>query len=664
MKQRTAYHLYCPRISQNLTGLSITLLLLFSPFPSSCGAPSESTLLENERVSTELSFANQQDFEDAKRGFIAPLPNGGVIENAKGEVIWDLKKYTFLKGPPSDSVNPSLWRQGELLCNAGLFKVTERIYQVRGADISNMTIVEGKKGIIVIDPLLSMETAKAALDLYYQHRPKKKITAVIYTHSHVDHFGGVRGILSEEEVKKGKIKIYAPEGFIEAALDENVMAGNAMTRRGTYMYGSLLPPGVEGQVTAGLGLTTSLGQTSLILPTEFISKTGEKRTIDGVKFIFLFAPASEAPSEMLFFFPDFKALCAAEDATHTMHNLYTLRGAKVRDARAWAQYLNQTIEMFGTEAEVVFAQHHWPIWGRERVVDFLEKQRDMYKYIHDQSLRLANQGYTMLEVGEMVILPKSLSQEWYNRGYYGSTNHNAKAVYSFYLGWFDGNPSTLHQLPPVEAGKKMVEYMGGAENLLAKAKEDYQAGNYRWTAQVVNHLVFAEPSNQEAKDLLANALEQLGYAAENATWRNFYLTGAQELRKGVQKGLGGSTASPDIIAAMPTEALLDYLAIRLDGPRASRHELSIYLEMPDLKEKYLIQIKNGVLNYFKNRQVKADATLQMNRADFNQVLFGQLKLQEARAQKKIRLEGNPEAVTLFLSLFDTFDFWFNIVEPN
>ena len=627
--------------------------------------PTSLTIEENQKVLKELPFDNQQDFEDAHRGFIAPLPNNGIIENANGQIIWNLKTYDFLENSSiPDSVNPSLWRQGRLLSKAGLFQVADRIYQVRGIDLSNMTIIEGKKGLIIIDPLVSIETARAALELYYQHRPKRLVKAVIYTHSHIDHFGGVRGVITQEEVQKGAVKIFAPQGFTQAALDESIMTGNAMARRASYMYGNLLKPGIDGQVTSGLGLTTSVGEISLILPTDFIVKTGEKKTIDGIRFVFISAPNSVAPAEILFYLPDLKALCAAEVAPHTMHNLYTLRGAKMRDAKAWAHYLNQTMEMFGEKAEVVFAQHHWPIWGKDRVVDFLEKQRDLYKYMHDQSLYLANQGYTMLEIGEMIKLPKELSQEWYNRGYYGTLNHNAKSVYCFYLGWFDGNPSTLHQLPPLETGQKMVEYMGGAEAILEKAQRDYDQGNYRWAAQVLNHLVFAEPSNQKAKDFLANILEQLGYQSENGPWRNFYLTGAQELRNGMQKNTLVPGVSPDIIKAMPTESLFDYLSIQLNGPRAADKQIAIYFELPDLKEKYLLQVKNGVLNYFTNRTIKADASIRMRRSDFDQIILGTLKVKEAEKTKKITVKGDRQILETFLSLFDTFDFWFKIVEPQ
>ncbi len=625
------------------------------------------TMQSNEKFLQELPFNNTQDFEDANRGFIASLPNGGIIRNDKGEIVWDLGKYDFLNAdqPPLAIVNPSLWRQAQLLYKAGLYKVADRIYQVRGADLSNMTIIEGEQGIIIIDPLISIETAKAALDLYYQNRPKKLITAVIYSHSHIDHFGGVKGVISQEDVNKRKVQIIAPQGFIEAALNENVMTGNVMGRRSSYMYGNLLKPSPKGQVSSGLGLTSSSGTISLILPTEFIGKTGEEKIIDGVKFVFLFAPGSEAPSEMLFFLPDFKALGVAEDASHTMHNLYTLRGAKIRDAKVWAHYLNQTIEMFGPYTEVVFGQHHWPIWDQKRVIDYLEKQRDLYKYIHDQTLRLANQGYTMLEIGEMIRLPDSLNKEWYNRGYYGSLNHNAKAVYNFYLGWFDGNPSTLHQLPPVEASQKYIEYMGGSASVLEKARQDYQKGNYRWTAQILNHLVFANPENQEAKALLANALEQMGYQAENGPWRNFYLTGAKELREGVHPLPIPDINSLDLIAAMPTELFFDYLAIRLNGPKAAENPVSLNINLPDINEKYLLQVKNGVLNYFPRRNsAQANTTIILNRSDFNRLVLGSSKLEELVESKKIHIEGNLEVLNQFLSLLDPFNFWFNIVEPN
>lgn len=621
----------------------------------------------NQNVLKQLPFDNKDDFEESMKGFIAPLPNNGVIKNDKNEVVWNLSSYDFVdekKEEIPDTANPSLWRQLKLLRKAGLFKVVDGIYQVRSADLSNMTIIEGNSGLIIIDPLLSKETAKAAIELYYANRPKKEIKAVIYTHSHADHFGGVKGVISQADVDAKKVQVIAPYGFTESALDENIMAGNVMSRRASYMYGSLLKPGPEGQLSAGLGLTTSSGEITLILPTHLITKTGEEMTIDGVKIVFLMAPGSEAPSEMLFFFPDFKALAAAEDATHTMHNLYTLRGAKVRDARAWASYLNQAIEMFGAEVEVVFAQHHWPKWGNARVIDFIEKQRDMYKYIHDQSLRLANEGFNMVEIGEKLQMPDSLAKEWYNRGYYGSLNHNAKSVYNFYLGWFSGNPSTLHPLPIVEESKKQVEYMGGAHAILEKAKKDFDQGKYRWVAQVLNYLVYAEPGNKQAKSLLADTLEQLGYQNENGTWRNFYLSGAKELREGVHPLAAANTLSPDMVTAMPIENFFDYLSIKLNGLKAAENPMSINFDIHDQNKKYNLQIKNGVLNYFANKNNdSADLSIAINRKDLDSLIMRKVTMEDLTKSNKVSIKGEEGSFKKFLSLFDTFNPWFNLVEP-
>lgn len=621
----------------------------------------------NQEVLKQLPFDNRDDFEEATKGFIASLPNDGVIKNDKGEIIWNLPAYDFVTDERKeipDTANPSLWRQLKILQKAGLFKVVDGIYQVRSADLSNMTIIEGKTGLIIIDPLLSKETAKAAIDLYYANRPKKEIKAVIYSHSHADHFGGVKGVISQADVDAKKVQVIAPYGFTEAALNENVLAGNVMSRRAMYMYGSILKPGPEGQLSSGLGLTSSIGETTLILPTRLVNKTGEEMTVDGVKIVFLMAPGSEAPSEMLFFFPDFKALAAAEDATHTMHNLYTLRGAKVRDARAWASYLNQAIEMFGSQTEVVFAQHHWPKWGNARVIDFIEKQRDMYKYMHDQSLRLANEGYNMVEIGEMIKMPDSLAKEWYNRGYYGSLNHNAKSVYNFYLGWFSGNPSTLHPLPIVEESKKQVEYMGGTDALLGKAKKDFDKGNYRWVAQVLNYLVYAEPNNKQAKNLLADTLEQLGFQSENGTWRNFYLSAAKELREGVRPMAYANSVSPDIVESIPIESFFDLLSIRIDGIKAAENPMSINFVISDQNKKYFIQIKNGVLNYYPNKNKDtADLSITLKRKDLNSFIAGSATIDDLVKSDKISIKGEKGNLQKFLQLFDKFNPWFNLVEP-
>ena len=521
---------------------------------------SETTKAANSELLKILPFGSTLEFDDAKAGFIAPLPDNGVIRNAKGQPIYDLSKYTsFIQqgSTAPDTVNPSLWRQSQLITLGGLFKVTDNIYQVRAADLSNITFIEGTDGITVIDPLVSEETAKYALDFYYQHRPKKPVVAVIYSHSHVDHYGGVRGVVSEEDVAAGKVKIYAPEGFLDAAVSENVMAGNAMSRRASYMYGNLLPQDPTGQVGAGLGPTTSFGTVTLIPPTDIIGKNGETREIDGLTYEFWMAPDSEAPSEMFLYLPKFKALFTAEDATHTLHNTYSLRGAKIRNPLAWSKYLNETLYNWGDDVEVLFAPHHWSMTGNAPIVEHLKNQRDLYRYINDQPLRLANHGFHMVEIAEMLDLPESLQTDWSARGYYGSPNHDIKSTYVKYLGWFNGNPATLHEYPERDAAVKYVAFMGGADAVLKKAKESYDKGDYRWVAQVVNHVVYADPENKAARSLQADALEQMGYQAESGPWRNFYLTGAKELREGVQKLSAPSTASPDTIRAMSLDLLFD-----------------------------------------------------------------------------------------------------------
>jgi len=633
--------------------------------PPGSGASQTTKKLNNE-VAKRLPLADRQDFEDAQRGFIAPLPDNGVIRDKAGHPVWDLSAFSYIKAgaPAPNTVNPSLWRQSQLLTYAGLFKVMDRVYQVRGADLSNITFFEGDTGIIVLDPLISAECARAALDLYYRHRPRKPVVALIHSHSHVDHYGGVKGVISEEDVKAGRVKIIAPDGFMRAAVDENVMAGTAMARRAGYMYGVYLPPGPQGKVTSGLGLTTSTGAVSLLPPTDIITKTGQELTIDGLKFVFQLAPDTEAPAEMHFYIPQLKLLCPAENCCHNLHNLYTLRGAKIRDALAWSKTLNETLERWGGQSEVMLNVHHWPVWGAARIVDRVKKQRDMYRYLHDQTLHLANQGYTPTEIGEMIKLPPSLAREFYCRGYYGSVNHNVKSVYVKYLGWFDGNPAHLHPLPPVEAGKRYVEFMGGAAAIIKKAQKDYDKGEYRWVAEVMNHLVFADPNNKAAKELQAKSLEQMGYQAESGPWRNFYLTGAQELRQGMTKMPGG-TASPDSIRAMPMELVFDYLGVRLNGPKAAGKAITINWNFTDTKEQYVLALENGALNHTANKQAKdADATLTLTRTALDEaVMGGKPKLDAAIASGDIKIAGNGEKLKELLSYMNTFEPFFNIVTP-
>jgi len=497
----------------------------------------------NNAFLSKLPFADRADFEDVTHGFVATLPDAPV-RGPSGNVVWSQKDFAFLEKDTPDGVNPSLWRQAQLNHSHGLFKVVDGLYQIRGFDISNMTLIEGDTGLIVIDPLLAVETASAALELYYQHRPRKPVVAVIYTHSHADHWGGVKGVTNESDVASGKVAILAPEGFLQYAVSESVIAGNATRRRGLYQFGPLLPKGERGLVDAGLGKTLSLGRTSLIPPTDIIRKTGERRVIDGIEIVFAMAPSTEAPAELYMYFPQFKALNMAEIATHNFHNLLPLRGTEVRDALAWSKDLNEALDVFGDKTDAVIAQHHWPVFGGARVRTFLENQRDLYKYVHDQTVRLMNQGFTAPEIAEQLQLPSSLANQWANREYYGTVRHNAKAIYQKYLGWYDDNPANLDPLPPVEAAKKYVAYMGGADAVIRRAREDFRKGEYRFVAEVANKLVFADPTNQEARDLAADAYEQLGYLAESATWRSAYLYGAYELRHGAAKvGRGPATAS-------------------------------------------------------------------------------------------------------------------------
>jgi alkyl sulfatase BDS1-like metallo-beta-lactamase superfamily hydrolase len=625
----------------------------------------DATSQANAALVDELPFDNTTDFDNAKRGLIAPLP-AELVKTADGNSVWDPQKYGFIaqdaKAP--GTVNPSLWRNAQLINNSGLFEVTDGIYQVRNMDLSNMTIIEGQEGITIVDPLVSEETAKVAIDLYYKHRGQKPVKAVIYTHSHVDHYGGVRGVVDEADVESGAVKVYAPDGFLEAAVAENVMAGTAMSRRASYMYGNLLSPDPKGQVGAGLGTTTSAGTVTLIPPTDIISETGHKETIDGLTYEFLMAPGSEAPAEMLWYIEEKKAISAAEDATHTLHNTYSLRGAKIREPLPWSKYLNQALVMWGDKAEVLFAQHHWPTWGNEKVVELLEKQRDLYRYINDETLRMANHGMTMREIAEAFKLPDSLAHFWANRGYYGSIYHDVAATYVLYLGWFDGNPATLHELPPVEASKKYVEFMGGADAVLEKAKQSYEQGDYRWVAQVVHHVVFADPDNQEAKNLEADALEQLGYQAESGPWRNFYLSGAQELRKGVAQLPTPNTASPDTVRAMSLGLFFDYLGVRLNSEKAGDAQITLNFDFGDRDGKYLVELENGVLNNTAGVQAdSADATIKLSRDTLNDIVLQQTTLKDAVGAGDVTIDGDQSKLGELVAYLDSFDFWFNIVTP-
>jgi alkyl sulfatase BDS1-like metallo-beta-lactamase superfamily hydrolase len=620
------------------------------------------TRAANLAVLDALPFADRQDYDDAQRGWMGTLSDG-KIRDAYGNVVWDLNAYAFLdRAQAPDTVNPSLWRQAQLNAKSGLFKVGDRIYQVRGFDVSNMTIIEGDTGLIVIDPLLSKETAHAALALYYQHRPQKPVVAVIYTHSHADHFGGVQGIVSASDLAAGKVKIYAPDGFMHEAVSENIDAGNAMTRRSEYMFGTFLPKNANGQVDTGLGKTLSLGTITLLPPTDIIKTTGETRTIDGVQVEFEMAPDTEAPAEMLMYFPQFKALCVAEDAIRTLHNLYTLRGAKTRDAAKWWRVLDETLDRYGDRSDVMFAQHTWPTWGQDQIVSLLANERDAYKYINDQTLRLINEGHTKTEVGEMVKLPPDLARQWYLRGYYGTVNHNAKAVYDYYMGWYSGNPADLYPLPPKEAAQRYVKFMGGAHNAIRQARDSYAHGDYRWVAEVMKQVVYADPHNQVARNLEADALEQLGYQAESGPWRNEFLSGALELRNGVAPQTDTASINTNTLRALSDEMFLDYLSIRLNGERAAGTHIALNWVQPDTGKRYVLRIENGVFLYKADAtDAQADATLTITRDGLVGVLTKQSTLKAEIAAGHAGLDGNPAALATWLGLLDPVQQGFPIV---
>lgn len=614
-----------------------------------------------------LDFQDKQDFQDAERGFIATIKDP-QIKNKEGRTVYDASSFDFTRDKPApDTVNPSLWRVSQLNAKHGLFKVTDGIYQIRGFDLSNMTIIEGKEGLIIIDPLISEETARAGLELYYQEvkQPetgKRPVKAVIYSHSHVDHFGGVKGVATEEDVASGKTRILGPAEFMKEAVSENVYAGNAMGRRSTYMYAAPFNKDPKGTVGSGLGTASSSGTITVIPPTDTIKKTGETRTIDGVDMEFMMAQGTEAPSEMLMYFPQFKALCSSEDATHTMHNLYTLRGAQVRDASKWWKVLDEAIQRYGDKTEILFAQHHWPKWGKERISKFLANERDGYKYMHDRTLNLINKGYTPVEIAEMIKLPAELDKQWYFRGYYGTLNHNAKAIYQRYMGWYDGNPANLYALPPVEAAKRYVELAGGAGKMIDNAQKAFDKGDYRWTAEVLKHVVFADPQNRKARNLAADALEQLGYQAESGPWRNEFLVGAYELRNGLLKN-PLDLVSTDILSNLTPEMLFDYMGISLNGEKAKDQSLSFNWVDEEGKQ-HGFWIENEVLMYREGKPVDhPDAVITSDKLHFTLVVMQAVPLKEALDKEMLKIEGNADKFNDLLGCLDKFNVNFNIIEP-
>jgi len=529
-----------------------------------------------------------------------------------------------------------------------------------------MTIVEGDNTLIIVDVLSTAETARAALDLYYQHRPRKPVGTVIFSHNHSDHFGGIKGVTNEDEVASGKVKIIASPGFMDALVGDSISAGTAMGRRAQYQFGIFLAPGPRGLVDGGLGKAIALGRITLIAPTETIAKDMETRTIDGVEITFRQVPGSEAPAEMLLHFPQFRVLDMAEDVTHTMHNLYTIRGSEVRDGNLWSRYISEALETFGDNTEIVIAQHHWPVTGHDRVVALLKTQRDLYKFINDQSLHLVNQGFTPAEIAEKLKLPAGLQQEWSARGYYGTLRHNAKGVYQKYLGWYDANPVHLDPLPPVESGKKYIDYMGGADAVMARARADFARGEYRWVASIMSQLVFADPSNRAARELGADALEQLGFQAEAGTWRNAYLVGAMELRNGAPRlPGGGGTVNPDTLRGISNAQFFDYLGARLNADKAEGKTMLINWSFADTKQQVALTLENSALTHVAGkRAAKADANVTSSRDVLNAIALGQTGVAEAVKAGQITIEGDASKLEDLFAMLDTFNRSFPVIEPK
>ena len=629
---------------------------------SSAKPASSHTITKQNEVKQALPFANKKDFALAEKGLIV-RPEQVEIFNDDGTLAWELGNYQFLLEDHA-SVNPSLLRQARLNYQYGLFKITENIYQVRGYDLSNFTVIKGDTGWIVFDPLLTPATAKAALKLVNDTLGQRPVTGVVYSHAHADHFGGVLGVVTPEQVKQHNIPIIAPSGFMEHAIKENVLAGNVMTRRAIFQYGNVLPKGATGQVDAAIGKGLSIGMFGLIKPTVEIDENERVMIIDGVEMVFINTPGGESPAEMNTYFPKDKAFWAAENVIGTMHNVYTLRGAAARDALAWSKFINEMVYGYGQQAEIIFASHSWPRWGNEDIQTYLRKQRDMYAYLHNETLHLANQGVTINEIHNEINVPDSLQHEWYNRGYHGSYKHNAQGIMNKYLGYFDMNPANLDRLSPADSAPKYVAAMGGEKQVMTLAQEAHDKGEYRWGAELLNKLVFAQPNYIPAKRLLANIYEQMGYQAESAGWRNTYLTGAKELRDGVLPTSNITRPGPSFLQAMDTGLLFDYLAVKVNAKRAESEAFKINFTFTDEGREYLVELSNATLTNIEGVTVQdADLSLTISRENWTLVILKQVALSDLLASGKASFAGDIRILNQLFSLLDEFPFWFNIVTP-
>jgi alkyl sulfatase BDS1-like metallo-beta-lactamase superfamily hydrolase len=625
------------------------------------------TTAVNREALARYAMDDRRDFTDNDRGFLAPFPD--TVQSADGRVIFDPSWFDYIgdEDPAPDTVNPSLWRQSQLMRKGGLYKIAERVYQVRNCDIANLTVIEGDTGLVVVDCTASVESATMAMRMIREHVSDKPVAAVVYTHTHIDHYGGVKGVVSADDVASGRVPIIAPgtiASFDNHAIGENVIAGNAMSRRAGYAFGSLLDLNSCGCVTAGIGIITQAGPTvSYISPTDSVTKTGERRDLAGLEFEFLYAPDTEAPEEMHIWIPELKALTCAENANHTLHNIQTLRGARTRDARNFARYLDETLQRWGSEAEVHYGPHTWPVFGNDNVTAFLESQRDTYKYIHDQALRLANKGYTPLEAAEIIELPDELGRNWAGRGYHGTLHHDVRAVFHKELGLWDGDPATLHPHPPTETARRLTDLIG-PEKIIAEGRRAFDEGDYRWAVQILHALVFADPDHTEAKNLQADAYEQMGYQAEGPQWRGIFLTAAKELREGIVPA-AFATASPDTILAMPIDILFDFAAVHLIGDKAATADLRIDFRFTDQDDTtWTMWIRRGVLNARPGAHPDTRLTVTGPKPAVVASLLNPAGAPQLAQAGKITLDGDKNALQTLAGLLDTFDPNFAIVTPD